>query len=226
MDLGGLTTAHVADGCLRVGVPVRCGPAGLRPLAAGTAFAGPAAPALHLGSVDRLLEAIDGAEPGDVLVVDNAGRLDEACLGDLVVLEAAGAGLAGVVVWGLHRDTADLRRIGLPLVSLGPLPTGPLPQHERDRRDDVRVGEWPVAAGDLVVADDDGVVLVDAASADAVLAAARGIRDAERAQAERIEGGASLRDQLRFRDYLARRETDPSWTFRRHLREVGGEIEV
>jgi regulator of RNase E activity RraA len=225
MELDGLTTAHVADGCLRVGVPVRCGPAGLRPLTPGTVFAGPAAPALHLGSVDRLLEAIDAAAPGDVLVVDNDGRLDEACLGDLVVLEAASAGLAGVVVWGLHRDTADLLRIGLPLVSLGALPTGPLPQHvHRDRT--VHVGEWPVEAGDLVVADDDGVVLVDAASAAAVLDAARAIRDTEGAQAERIRSGVGLREQLRFGDYLAKRAVDPTWTFRQHLREVGGEIEV
>jgi 4-hydroxy-4-methyl-2-oxoglutarate aldolase len=225
MELDGLTTAHVADGCLRVGVPVRCGPAGMRPLMAGRAFAGPAAPALHLGSVDRLLEAIDSADAGDVLVVDNDGRSDEACLGDLVVLEAAGAGLAGVVVWGLHRDTADLLRIGLPLLSLGALPTGPLPQHvHRDRA--VSVGEWPVERGDLVVADDDGVVLVEAAYADVVLSAARGIRDTERAQAQRIEGGESLRWQLRFADYLAKRAEDPTWTFRQHLREVGGEIEV
>ncbi len=226
MELDGLTTAHVADGCLRVGVDVRCGPAGMRPLLPGTAFAGPAAPALHLGSVDRLLEAIDAAAPGDVLVVDNQGRLDEACLGDLLVLEAAGAGLAGVVVWGLHRDTADLTRIALPLVSLGALPTGPLPHHARPERRDVRMGEWRVAEGDLVVADDDGVVLVPAAEAEAVLAAARGIRDAERAQAQRITDGTSLRSQLRFADYLARRAQDPEWTFRRHLREVGGEIET
>ena len=225
MDLDGLTTAHVADGCLRVGVPVRCGPAGLRPLVPGTVFAGPAAPALHVGSVDRLLEAIELALPGDVLVVDNDGRRDEACLGDLLVLEAAGAGLVGVVVWGLHRDTADLRRIGLPLLSLGALPTGPLPQHvHRDRS--MQVGEWPVRAGDLVVADDDGVVLVDADVAESVLAAAHGIRDTERAQAERITGGAGLREQLRFREYLNRRDEDPTWTFRQHLREVGGEIEV
>ena len=226
MELDELTTAHVADGCLRVGVPVRCGPAGMRPLLPGTAFAGPAAPALHLGSVDRLLEAIDGAAPGQVLVVDNDGRLDEACLGDLVVLEAAGAGIAGVIVWGLHRDTADLTRIALPLVSLGALPTGPLPHHGRPERRDVRVGEWPVAEGDRVIGDDDGVVLVPAADAEAVLAAARGIRDAERAQAQRIAGGTSLRAQLRFGDYLARRRWEPDWTFRRHLREVGGEIET
>lgn len=226
MDLDGLTTAHVTDGCLRVGVPVRCGPAGLLPLVAGAAFAGPAAPALHLGSVDRLLEAIEAAEPGDVLVVDNAGRLDEACLGDLLVLEAATAGLVGVVVWGLHRDTADLLRIGLPLLSLGALPTGPLPQHDHEAHDVVRVGEWPVAAGDLVVGDDDGVVLVPAADAAAVLTAARGIRDTERAQADRITAGTSLREQVRFADFLARRAQDPTWTFRQHLRAVGGEIEV
>jgi 4-hydroxy-4-methyl-2-oxoglutarate aldolase len=226
MELDGLTSAHVADGCLRVGVPVRCAPAGMRPLVAGTRFAGPAAPALHRGSVDRLLEAIDGASPGDVLVIDNEGRLDEACLGDLVVLEAATAGLIGVVVWGLHRDTTDLLRIGLPLVGLGALPTGPLPQHLRSSRDDVRLGRWPVLAGDLVVADDDGVVLVLAADVDAVLAAARAIRDTERAQADRITAGTTLREQVRFADYLARRGQDPTWTFRRHLRDVGGEIET
>jgi regulator of RNase E activity RraA len=196
----------------------------MRPLVPGTAFAGAAATALHVGSVDRILEAIDAASPGDVLVVDNDGRLDEACLGDLLVLEAAGAGLAGVVTWGLHRDTADLVRIGLPLSSLGALPTGPLPQHvHRDRT--VHVGEWPVADGDLVVADDDGVVLVDAAAAPSVLAAARAIRGTERAQAERIAGGVGLREQLRFGDYLAKRAADPTWTFRQHLRAGGGEIE-
>lgn len=225
MDLEGLTSAHIADGCMRVGLEVRCGPAALRPLAPGAVFAGPAAPALHLGSVDRLLEAIDAAAPGDVLLVDDDGRADEACLGDLVVLEAARGGLAGIVVWGLHRDTADLLAIGLPLHSLGSLPTGPLPQHvHRDRT--VHLGEWEVEAGDLVVADDDGVVLVEAVHAQAVLAAARSIRDAEQAQAERMRAGTSLREQLRFADYLARRATDPTWTFRQHLREVGGEIEV
>lgn len=225
MDLDRLTTAHLADGCLRLGLPVRCGPSALRPLVPGTSFAGPAAPALHVGSVDRLLEAIDGAAPGDVLVVDNDGRLDEACLGDLVVLEAASAGLAGVVVWGLHRDSADLQRIGLPLLSLGALPTGPLPQHvHRDRTS--HLGEWPVEPGDVVVADDDGVLLIEGDALEAVLAAARGIRDAEGTQAERIRGGTTLREQVRFADYLVKREADPTWTFRQHLREVGGEIEV
>ena len=65
------------------------------------------------------------AAPGDVLVVDNGGRLDEACVGDLVVLEAQAASLEGMVVWGLHRDTGDIRAIGLPVFSLGARPNGP-----------------------------------------------------------------------------------------------------
>src|SRR2546429_4593028 len=50
---------------------------------------------------------------------------------DLAVLEAANAGLSGVVIWGLHRDTADIRAIGLPVFSLGHLPTGPQRSEER-----------------------------------------------------------------------------------------------
>lgn len=56
-------------------------------------------PARHHGSVDVFLEALRRAEQGDVLVIDNGGRSDEACIGDLAVLEAEAAGLAGLVAW-------------------------------------------------------------------------------------------------------------------------------
>src|SRR6266478_8798972 len=120
-----LTTPHLADACLRVGAPVRCAPAGLRPIAPGMRCAGRARPARHVGSVDIFLEALSDAGQGDTLLIDNGGRLDEACIGDLVALEVKGAGLGGMVVWGLHRDTDDLTEIGLPVFSLGTIPTGP-----------------------------------------------------------------------------------------------------
>src|SRR5918996_1277469 len=120
-----LTTAHVADACLRAQIPVRGAPALLHAVEWGSRLAGRVSPARHVGSVDIFLEAVEGAAPGDVLVVDNGGRLDEACVGDLVALEAQAAGLEGLVIWGLHRDTADLRAVGLPVFSLGAIPTGP-----------------------------------------------------------------------------------------------------
>jgi hypothetical protein len=68
-----LTTPHVADACVRLGIPVRCAPAGTRALWSGTHMVGRVCPARHYGSVDVFLEAIDGSDSGDDLVVDNSG---------------------------------------------------------------------------------------------------------------------------------------------------------
>ncbi|WP_216216659.1 RraA family protein [Amycolatopsis aidingensis] len=223
-----LGTAHLADACLRAGIRVRCAPAPLHPVVpAGGRVAGRVAPARHAGSVDVFLEAIEQAAAGDVLVVDNGGRTDESCVGDLVVLEAKAAGLAGVVIWGLHRDTADIRAIGLPVFSAGSLPTGPLRLDERaaDALESASVGQWRVDRMDLVVADEDGALFLPTAEAAGICSLAEMVRDTERGQAERIRAGVSLREQVRFGDFLARREREPSWTFRDHLRAVGGAIE-
>jgi regulator of RNase E activity RraA len=220
-----LTTAHLADACLRTGVPVRV--AALSPVVPGSTVSGRVRPARHAGSVDVFLEAIDLAEPGDVLVADNGGRLDEACVGDLVVLEAKAAGLAGVIVWGLHRDTADIRAIGLPVFSLGALPTGPLRLDERagDALLRAQVGPWSVDQDHLVAADDDGAVFLPAERAAELYEVAAGIRDTERRQAARIRDGASLREQLHHAGFLAERRRRPGWTFREHLRTIGGAVE-
>jgi regulator of RNase E activity RraA len=222
-----LTTAHLADACIRAHVPVRCAPAGLTAVVAGSRVAGRVLPARHVGSVDVFLEAFEGAEPGDVLVVDNAGRSDESCVGDLVVLEAADAGLSGIVIWGLHRDTADIRAIGLPVFSLGALPTGPLRLDERpgDALDAARFGEWTVGREDLVAADEDGAVFLPASRVQELLTLAERIRDTERRQADRIRAGEGLRRQLGFGEYLRRRGAEPALTFREHLRSIGGAIE-
>ena len=222
--LGNLTTAHVADACLRAGVPVRT--VSLRPVVPAR-VAGRVLPAQHVGSVDIFLEAFESAVPGDVLVVDNGGRRDEACVGDLVALEAKAAGLAGLVVWGLHRDTVDIQAIGLPVYSLGAMPTGPLEMRTltADALQTASVGEWTVTSDDVVVGDEDGVVFIPAARTDELLDLAESIRDTERRQAALINAGTSLREQVRFDVYLAERKKRPSLTFREHLRDVGGAIE-
>lgn len=74
-------------------------------------------PARHRGSVDVFLEVMKKAQQGDVLVIDNEGRSDESCVGDLSVLEARARGLAGLVIRGYHRDRDELVRIGFPVFS-------------------------------------------------------------------------------------------------------------
>lgn len=100
-----IPTAAIADACARLSIALNVAPSGLRAVHPGAAICGPARTVAHYGSVDVFLEAIDASAPGDVLVIDNAGRLDEACIGDLLVMEARDAGLQGIVVWGAHRDT-------------------------------------------------------------------------------------------------------------------------
>jgi 4-hydroxy-4-methyl-2-oxoglutarate aldolase len=227
MSFSELSTPLIADGCLRRGVPLRVAPPGIAAVAAGATIAGRALPARHYGSVDVFLEAFGAARPGDVLVVDNAGRTDEACVGDLTVLEARAAGVAALVVWGLHRDTPELREIGFPLFSYGTCPAGPmrLDSREPEALSSARFGEHLITNGDVVFADDDGVVFVPAERVDEVLDAARAIWQVEREQASRIAAGETLRAQTSFDDYLSRRANDSSYTFRQHLRQIGGAIE-
>ena len=220
----GLTTAHVADACLRAKVPVRT--VSLTAVA-GSRVAGRVLPAQHVGSVDVFLEAFESAADGDVLVVDNGGRRDEACVGDLLALEAAAAGVVGIVIWGLHRDTVDIAAIGLPVFSLGALPTGPLrldPQ-PADALSTATIGDWTVTRDDVVLADEDGAIFVPADRLEELFGLAESIRDTERRQADAIRAGRSLREQVSFAQYLERRAADPSLTFRQHLRAVRGAIE-
>ncbi len=197
------------------------------PLLPGRGFAGRARPVTHLGSVDVFLEVIDDADPGDVLVIDNGGRDDEACVGDLVTLEAREAGLAGIVIWGRHRDTAQLREIALPVFSTGAFSSGPrrVPPAGRAMRSAMLDGV-AVTDADLVVADDDGVLLVPADRWAAVTEVAAEIQRTETAQADRMRAGSSLRTQLDFAAYRARQAADPGYSLRDHLREHGGAIEV
>lgn len=221
-----LTTPHVADAMVRLGIAVRQAPADVRPLWEDTHIVGRARPARHVGSVDVFLEAIERAEPGDVLVVDNEGRDDEACVGDLITLEVQRAGLGGIVIWGLHRDSRELRTIRLPVFSQGTVPAGPqrLDPQPADALTTARFGDHTVTADDFVLGDDDGVLFVPLDRAEDIAELAATIRDTERRQAVRMGLGTSLREQTRFSDYLAARDRDGT-TFRQHLRSIGGAIE-
>ena len=86
-------------------------------------------------------------------------------------------------------------------------------------------GELAVTKADCVFADDDGCIFVAREAVEDILQAAHKIWKTERSQAEKIKGGNPLREQLKFGAYLDKQAADPSYTFRQHLRDIGGAIE-
>lgn len=222
-----LSTPLIADALIRLSLTLRIAPPGIFPVVAGSRVAGRVLPARHYGSVDVFLEAMENAESGDVLVIDNSGRNDEGCIGDLTALEAQASGVSGIVVWGSHRDTAELQQIGLPVFSYGSWPSGPqrLDTRGPDALLSARIGSFEVTRDDIVFADDDGCIFTSGTGVEELLSTAKAIWTTERRQAQAIVSGDCLRLQVNFREYLAKRAADPTFTFREHLRNRQAAIE-
>lgn len=222
-----LSTPLIADAGLRLQVQLRIADSGIRAVQAGSRVSGRAIPVRHFGSVDVFLEAVETADPGDVLVIDNGGRLDEGCIGDLTALEVRANRMGGIVIWGAHRDTAELKEIGFPVFSYGVSPSGPRRLDPRDENAliSARFGSFEVDTSDIVFADDDGCLFAPSESLEQLFLTANSIWKTERRQANAIMEGRTLRHQLKFSEYLTRRSGDTTYTFRRHLREMGGAIE-
>ncbi|MEU2059512.1 RraA family protein [Streptomyces sp. NPDC013455] len=147
---------------------------GIRPLwdpvprVAGPAYTVSCPPGDNL----MLHAAIHRAAPGSVIVVES-GDLDHALAGGNVCAVARRRGIAAFVADGVIRDLAEVRELGFPVFARGVIPIPGVRQAVRPLNRPVTCGGVRIEAGDVVVADEEGVVAVPAARSAEILAAAR-----------------------------------------------------
>ena len=176
----------------------------IRPLDPAMRFAGVAvtaagAPHDNLAAV----AALDYVAPGDVLVLATGRDRSAAIIGDHYAAIAKQKGVVGIVTDGMVRDAAGLRAKGPPVFACGLRPNGGYRNGPGELNGPVSVGDVAVHPGDIVVADEDGVVVVPRVHAERVIAALADVQAKEDALERQIAEGAvtTLWDRSR---YLAR----------------------
>ena len=139
----------------------------------------------HLGTT-----AIEAAQPGDVIVIEQRTGLDAGSWGGILSLAAKLREVAGVVVDGPVRDIDEARAYDFPVYARGlTARTARSRVAEAFTNQPVRIGEVTVCPGDYVIADASGVVFIAAADIDRVLQAAEMIVGREAAMAQALRDG-------------------------------------
>ncbi|MGE6630421.1 RraA family protein [Bacillus sp. NPDC077027] len=134
----------------------------------GTAFT----VSLRPGDNLFLHQAIYSAREGDVLIVDGKNHKSHAYLGELMASSAKAIGIEGIIIDGLVRDKVALEELAFPIYSKGFIPNGPFKDGPGELNQIISCGGVKVEPGDLVIADDDGVVIVPKEKANTMLSLA------------------------------------------------------
>jgi regulator of RNase E activity RraA len=148
---------------------------------AGTAFTVEVRPGDNL----MIHAAMSLAKPGDVIVVDGKGDQTAALMGTIMFTACKQLGIAGVVVDGAVRDSLETEELGFPVFSVGTNPNGPTKLVPGRIGHPITVGGVTVHAGDFILGDADGVVVVERDKIESLLPlAAKKVKD----EADRIAG--------------------------------------
>lgn len=155
-------------------------------------------PGTEHGGAHILTEAIAGAGPEDVIVVANGGRTDVSSWGGIVSVGAALRSVRGVITDGACRDVRQARELGFPVFARAQVPvTARGRLRQKSAGEPIRIGEVTVRPGDVMMAGEDGIVVVPRERAAEVLGAARRLADREAAIETEVRSGVPLPQAMR-----------------------------
>ncbi|GAA1029175.1 hypothetical protein GCM10009557_16750 [Virgisporangium ochraceum] len=157
-----------------------------------------------------VIQAIEVAGAGHVLVVDGGGR-EPALAGEIFARAALAKGLAGIIVDGGYRDLRYVSTCPLPVYSRHVTPRAGTTLRPATVGVTVECGGVPVNPGDIVIADQDGIVVLDPADAVTHLTAAAAVMATEARVVERLDAGATLGELVGVAEHVDRlRRGEPS----------------
>lgn len=198
-----LSAATISDALDRLGIAGQC--SGIKPLdakfrLAGRAFTVRYTPAgAARGTVG---DYIDDVAPGQVVVLDNGGRLDATVWGHILTEFAHRRSLAGTVIHGVCRDVARSLELSYPIFSRGAyMRTGKDRVHAESFNRPVSLGDARVEPGDLLFGDADGIVVVPQARQLEILELATEIEAREEQIRAAIAAGVRLDEARRAAGY-------------------------
>ncbi|MFF4352942.1 RraA family protein [Streptomyces sp. NPDC001530] len=197
-----LDTATVSDALDACGLPPGQGglpPVWGRPKVAGFAVTVELEPLSgEHGGAHILTGAIAEAGPDDVIVVANGGRTDVSSWGGIVSAGAAVRSVRGVITDGACRDVGQARELGFPVFARAQVPvTARGRLRQKSTGEPIRLGDVTVSPGDVVLADEGGVVVVPRERATEVLQAAQRLADREAAIEADVRAGVPLPHAMR-----------------------------
>jgi len=164
----------------------------IKPLARGIRLLGPALPVrCHPRDNLMLHKALQVAQAGDILVATTDGYPDAGYWGGLMATSALARKLGGLAIDGCVRDSEEILRMGFPVFCRGTCMRGTTKGILGSVNLPILFGEVPVEAGDLILGDDDGLVVVPQQNIVKVLEASRKRVEAEKQKAAVLAGGVS-----------------------------------
>lgn len=185
----GITTGNVCDAQDRTGALDHR----IKPVSRVSQFCGTAL-TVDAGPRDNLAPwaALEIAQPGDVLVIFTGSYLDSSVIGDVYAGMAKNAGVAAIVTDGAVRDIAGIDAVGIPVFACGVSPNSPWKNGPGRVGLPIAIGGVAIDAGDVVIGDQDGVVIVARIRAPDVAAELQAVLAKERKMDEGVKAGLSV----------------------------------